>query len=152
MEKKRKTAVVVIILVLLIASVSAVVYLSIFYKPKCEDKTCFNNALVNCQRVSYLSEEEDATWLYIIEGKSEGSCITNVKLIHLKQGSVGMEILVGKNMDCYTTIGVLTKPQENLEDCHGLLKEEIQSILIKKMHAYITENLGQIAEELNRVI
>ncbi len=152
MEKKRKIAVILFILILLIASASAAVYLTYLYKPKCEDITCFNNALINCATASYFSEEEDATWLYVIKGKSEESCITNVNLIYLKQGSVGMEILVGKNMDCYTPFGVLIKPQENLENCHGLLKEEIQSILIKKMHAYITENLGEIAEELNRVV
>jgi len=61
----------------------------------------------------------------------------------------GME---GKEMVCYLPLGTITSPQGNLANCHGLLKEEMQSLIINRLHNYIVNNLGQISEELTKAI
>ena len=43
-------------------------------------------------------------------------------------------------------------PVENLGLCHGLLKEGLQDLIIKKMHTYIIENMGKINEELESAL
>jgi len=53
-------------------------------------------------------------------------------------------------MTCYIPYGSLTVPQENLKNCHGELKEELQDVIIKKMHTYILDHIGEINKELEK--
>jgi len=63
-----------------------------------------------------------------------------------------MSVLEGKDMLCYLPLGSISAPQENLARCHGSLKEEMQAIIIKRLHNYIVDNLGEIGEELERAL
>ncbi len=145
--KKRIILVGLIIIVAVIA-----VFFTFFYTRKCSDANCFNKALAKCSKASFVNDAEDAAWLYAIKGKSEGDCKVNVEILQLKEGTVGMEGLENKDMDCYLPLGAITSPQENLGRCHGLLKEEMQSLIINKLHNYIVGNLGEISGELNKAI
>ena len=75
----------------------------------------------------------------------------NVKLLQAKRGELGIDRLAGYEMECNYPDGVGTYPEKDLEKCHGKLREELQQIIIEKLHAYIIENLGKIDRELNSV-
>jgi len=147
MEKRR---IIVISLIIIIAIIA--VYFTFFYTKKCRDIGCFNNALLKCRRASYMNDVEDATWFYKIKGKSHGECKIRVKLLQVKEGTVELANLEGKEMMCYLPLGAVLNPQENLEKCHGLLKEEMQKLIITRLHNYITSNLGEISEEMTKAI
>lgn len=139
----------VILLIVIIVIAVIAVYLTFVYARPCSDKACFESSMQNCQRVSFIDDAADATWRYQIKGKDKDSCNIEVSLLYLKQGTSDMSILQDKNMICEIPLGVVGSPQENLQRCHGSLKEMLQEMIIKKLHNYITENLGEIKQELN---
>jgi hypothetical protein len=55
-------------------------------------------------------------------------------------------------MECGFPKGVVVYPEQDIAQCHGLLKEEMQGIIIKKLHTYIVDNLGEIEQELDVLI
>lgn len=141
--KKRAIILILILVVALLA-----IYFTFFYTKKCGDRGCFNLALQKCSRVSYLNDAEDTVWLYKIKGKEKGGCEVYVKLVKLKTGATDIVELEGKDMNCYPPLGIMRDPQDDLGKCSGKLKEEMQTLIINRLHAYIVENLGQISEEL----
>lgn len=147
MEKKRVILIVLIALVFILA-----VYFTFFYYKKCSGIGCFNSYLSKCKKAVYIDEGDNDVWLYKIKSKIKDECKVNVKLLQLKKGTSDASVLEGKDMDCYLPYSSIAKPQENLDRCHGLLKEEMQKIMINKLHSYITSNLGQISEELKKAI
>ena len=60
----------VILFVVIIVVAIAAIYFTFFFTRSCGDKACFNSALAECSRVSYLSDIEDGAWFYKIKGKS----------------------------------------------------------------------------------
>ena len=60
-----------------------------------------------------------------------------------------MEKLSGFNMVCTFPEGISTYPERDIERCHGRLKEELQKIVINRLHKYLIENLGEIEENLD---
>jgi len=124
------------------------VYYSFFYSVTCLNQECFMRNLVSCKRASWINEAESASWAYNIKGKQTGQCEIEVKLLVIKKGAIDMGGIEGKSMNCYLPVGLIASPEQNLEDCKGKLKEELQNLIIKRMHSYILENLGEISEEL----
>jgi hypothetical protein len=141
------------IIVVLLLIVYFVVYEDIFliFTRECEDKECFDANLARCRRARYVSEVEEASWIFTIRGKEKGNCEIDVELANVKQGDISLSSAVGKQMTCYLPLNSITVPGDDLSLCTGPLKEEMQDLIIKKMHAYILENLGQINEELRTV-
>lgn len=146
--KKRVKLLILGIAVLLFAAF--VIYITFFYSKSCPDITCFNTALSQCIRRSYIEDTENAVWLYSIQGKSGGDCVVGVKLAQLKQGSMSIASLEGEEMTCYIQLGVVITPRDNLDKCHGILKEDMQGLIINNLHKYITDNLGKIGEALEK--
>tara|TARA_Y100000310_G_scaffold303691_1_gene342235 strand:- start:673 stop:1110 length:438 start_codon:yes stop_codon:yes gene_type:complete len=144
--KKRVIFVGIIIIVLIVA-----LYFTFFYTRKCFDEQCFNSALSGCKRFSYVNDQQDSTWFYKIKWKSGNSCKVNVKLLKIKEGTTDLIKLDGKDMTCDLPFGKVVVPQDDLKICHGLLKEEMQDIIITRLHNYVVDNLGEISEELERV-
>jgi len=143
LRKKVGLALIALITLLVIFSV----YLMFFYSVPCNDKDCFDNAMLKCKKVSLIKEYEEASWLYrIIGGSGEDNCRVEVKLLKLKEGSIDSEKLQGKSMIC-DVLKTETRPEQDTSKCSGVLKEELQDIIIKRMHEYILENLGEIKEE-----
>lgn len=114
----------------------------------CDSYSCFQEAMFKCKPAIYINDEVEASWKYTIIGQQGKNCVISVKLLQAKEGEMGVEKLAGYSMDCYYEKGVVTYPEKNLEKCHGRLKEEFQSIVIKKMHSYMLKNLGQINQSL----
>jgi len=139
-------------LITILLALAIVVLIFIFYPKNCENLTCFNSALLDCKKAHFISTETDSVFEYRIIGKSGNTCRTDVTLLQLSSGEIEMKSLEGKSMSCFTSIGNTLKPNTNLDNCHGLLKEEMQNILIKRMHSYILSNLGEIGKELEEVV
>ena len=141
-----------LIIIGLIIIIALAIYFTFFYAYKCNDLACFQAHQKKCVRTSFVNDEEDTTWKYLIKGKSSGKCIVNVEVLNIKKGERSKQILIGKEMDCYLPIGSAVSPESDIAICHGVLKEELQNLIIQKMHSYIVENLGEISEELEKVI
>jgi len=141
---------IIIVLVAILAILA--VYFSFFFTTKCKERACFNNALKNCGRVSYINNAEDATWFYKIKPsiKNKEDCRIYVKLLKLKEGTTDLIKLEGEDMICLVSKAEIREPQDDLRKCSGKLKEEMQNILIERLHLYIKDNLGKIAEELQK--
>ncbi len=153
-EGKRFSYKKLIIVSLIMVVVLAAVFLTWFLYPftkDCPNRECFSEALVFCERAQWLNDDNEATWLYTIKGQDEGRCEVEVELLQAKQGEQELSNIEGKNMICRLPLKTMTIPEQNLESCHGLLKEELQDLIIKKMHSYIIENLGEISGNLTDV-
>ncbi len=123
-------------------------YLSFRHIPECQGFECFQDNMRKCEKASYISEEPEASWRYSIKGTESDECVVNVRLLQAKAGDLGIDQLVGYDMDCSYPRGFTAYPEKDLDKCHGRLKEEMQNIIIKKLHTYIIENLGELDENL----
>jgi len=153
MDFAPKKKVWLVIIFLVIAFSAFLIYFNLIYSPICESDKCFSDSLAICKRSEFTKDAGDAVWDYEIRGPSKGnSCEVYVRLAQLKRGSVEVLALEDKDMTCYLPLGVVASPQKEIDRCHGELREEIQSLLIQKMHSYLLENIGQISEEFKQVI
>jgi len=145
-----------IVTILLIVIVLGVfIYLFFFRTVKCQvnDEACFSSSIINCERASFIRENEEFVTSYNIIGKNEGNCEVAVSIIQAKSGSNDLSLLEGKSMTCNVPGGLnIQNPEEDLKNCQGLLKEEIQNIIIQKMHAQLIQNMVQIKEDITKVL
>lgn len=152
MKKKSKAILISSIFVLVLIILLILAYFLFFYSRTCSDKECFDSALERCQRAHFIKTTTESKMQYSIEGKRANNCLVKVNLIKINQGNQELSKLEGKSMICSILYGSKQDPISNIEDCHGLLKEEIQEIIIKRMHSQIIENLEQIQEETTKVL
>ncbi len=85
---------------------------------------------------------------YRIQGLKDGNCIVNVKLLQGELNNQDSKKLEGNEMTCEVPQGEIVLPESNIANCHGLLKEGLQELIINKLHTYIVKNLGRINLEL----
>ena len=57
------------------------------------------------------------------------------------------ERLQNKEMVCIVSKGNSQTIEEDVSKCSGVLKGELQDIIIQRMHNYLLENIGEIKEE-----
>ena len=149
---KRNRKIILILVAIILLGVIAL-YLGFFSGERCGNIECFQNAMKICSKASLISEEPEASWLYQIKDlNTAGECEINVKLLQAKEGELGIDRLNGLEMVCTYPRSIFAYPEKDLSKCHGRLKEELQTIIINKLHAYIIENLGQINESLSSAI
>jgi hypothetical protein len=146
MVKKRRLGIKAILALICIVLITAGIVYLIFSKPRCISEGCFINSLWKCRQISYSNEQENATWYYSIKGYSGDSCDVYVKMVRLRSDVETATALVGKSMTCEIPKDAAGSfmPESKIEYCHGLLKESIQDLIIKKMHLFIIQNIGQI--------
>lgn len=133
---------IVIVLILLIA-----VFYYIYFSPKkCTTDTCFATALANCDKSTYIKDDGSEIIKYSINGADSWQCEIQVEVQQIKAGPAELKIIEGKSMVCSIPLGSIADPARDLKNCHGLLKEEIQDIMIQRLHSQIIQNLGQISE------
>lgn len=118
----------------------------LFIFSTCNDKECFFNSLTKCKRVSWIREDSQAAWSYKILRENGDSCKVQVKLLKIKQGTVNIEDLQDKSMLCNVIKSETRFPEKIMSQCSGPLREELQEIIIQRMHSYLLENVGQIEE------
>jgi len=141
--------------ILIIAAIilfAAAIYFTFFFHYKCKDLSCFRSYQEKCSKAEFVNDGERTTWFYQISGKSKDICSIKVQILKIKEGSIDQSVLEGESMDCYLLVGDITTPESDLKRCHGLLKENLQEIMIKNAHKYIAENIGTINKEINSTI
>ena len=148
MIKKRGGKILIFALIIVLA---AAVYLTFIYTPTCKDIACWEAKLVKCSKAKYLNDAKDISWTYTIKGKANGRCEVNVKALEIKRGLTSTMSLEGKDMNCFLPLGVITEPEQNPNICNGRLKEEMQTLIIEKLHQYILSNIGSIGQELTGI-
>jgi hypothetical protein len=145
--KKRFGIALVILFIALVVFTSY--YLFIYPKP-CADTNgqCFVDAMTNCKRVSWIREDAQASWVYTIKENIKGNnCWVEVKLLKMKDGTIDSEELQGKEMNCIVPKGETQFPEKDISRCSGELKEELQDLIIQRMHNYLLSNVGEIKGE-----
>jgi len=125
----------------------AAVWFVFFGYDECSNKTCFDTALRGCDRVKFVSGN-GMIFEYTIKGKSGGFCEVDVMLLQGELDSVDSKKLEGREMICLLPIGIVVSPEEDIGNCHGLLKEGLQDLVIRKLHSYLVQNLGRLNLEV----
>ena len=145
--KKRQNWKAYLIIAIIMLAVVAV-YFTFFFFYSCKDLACFQSHQKECAKTKFIRDTDETTWKYTIRGKSGGECKIDVEVLVIKKGSVDKQKLEGKEMSCFLPLGSIAYPESDLGRCTGGLKEDMQNLIIQKLHAYIVENIGQIDEEL----
>ena len=146
-QKKRHRLRLTIILVILLILLSYIMWIYFFYYPVLEDWTSFNSALSNCDNGEFIGGEQ-MIFQYKIQGLKNENCFVNVKLLQGELNNQDSKKLEGSEMTCEIPQGNVILPESNIANCHGLLKEGLQDLIINKLHTYIVKNLGRINLEL----
>lgn len=150
MHHKRRLKIFLAILVILI--LAAAIYFTFFFYYSCKDLSCYRSHQEKCAKTKFTYEGLDANWIYKIQGRDSDSCKIDVTLKSLREGSAEKKVLEGETMTCYIPYGNIVNPEKDLSRCHGLLKEEMQNIIIQNLHKYIFEKIGEISTELNKAV
>jgi hypothetical protein len=145
-----KKAIGISFLIVFIALILFASYFFFYYRRPCGTSGCFSEAGLSCKKVFWIREDAQASWYYEINGKSgDDNCKVGVKILKMKQGTIESEKLEGKEMDCIVDRRELTSPESDMAKCSGPLKEELQDIIIQRMHDYLLQNIGEIEEEFS---
>jgi hypothetical protein len=129
--------------VILIVLVLALLWGSLFYYSDCSSEACFQDKMSECRKAKFTSIGQ-MSFEERIEGRSGDSCIVSVKLLRGDLSDLDSVKLEGKEMRCEIPFGVVLKPESNIADCHGLLKEGLQDLIIARQHKYLVQNVGDI--------
>lgn len=145
--KNLKKRMLIAIIILFIAFIIFAGFLLFFYYRECGNQDCFTKALAQCKKASWIREDSKAAWQYKIMGNSEkDACSVKVRLLKMNQGTIDIEKLQGDEMTCSVLKNYDKFPEEDMEKCTGILKEQLQGIIIERMHSYLLKNLGEIKE------
>lgn len=146
MSRKKKWLLTGILIVLMLA-----LYFTFIFTSKCVLFECFEARLKDCDRARILYDSVDTTWRYEIIREQDNKCEVEVELVQVKRGQLDIDKLQGLSMTCMMPLGVVDYPERNIANCHGLLKEGLQDIIIQRLHAYILGSLEDIGSELENV-
>jgi len=150
MEKKWLIVMASIAMLILIGAL----YFTFAFHYTCSDNnlSCFKAYQEKCIKSVVQNEDKGIVWEYTIQGKKSGLCKINANVIKVTSGTLDKKVLEGKSMDCYLNIGSLALPDSDITKCHGLLKEELQNIIITRLHSYIVDNVKEIGSELADIV
>jgi len=128
-----------------------VVFVSVWYLffsyEDCNDIGCFNENLEKCDKATYINQG-NMTFEYKILGNSKDSCKVNVRFLTGRLNEQDLRHLENREMDCFIPNGVVVSPESDLDNCHGLLREGLQELVISRLHRYIVQNIGKINADL----
>ena len=134
-------------MVLLVVVLLVVVWVLVFGYGECDSWDCFNENLRRCDRVRFVGGA-DMIFEYTIKGVSGDECEVEVELLMGELNNQDSIRLEHQKMTCMLPRKIVMIPESNIGNCHGLLKEGLQDLVIKKLHTYIVQNLGKINLEL----
>lgn len=147
----KKELIVEILLGIVLIALVITIYLGYFHFSSCDSEDCFSKAIVECKRVSYLLDSPYSLMKYKVLGPSSEGCNIEVSLLQIKKGEIALLELEGAKMTCSIPLGSFVKPESNLENCKGELKEEIQGIVISRMHSELASNIGKINQSFSNI-
>ena len=148
MLKQTKKRVYIALIVVFAIFVLLFFYINVIYTVSCQNYECWQKYMKKCNRASFISEQPEASWGYQITGKTDSQCNIEVTLLLAKKGELGIEKLVGETMTCSYNLGIATYAESDINACHGLLKEDLLTLRVNKLHSYLLENLGKVSEGL----
>lgn len=123
------------------------VWVVFFSYEDCRNKACFDENLKGCDKVRFVSGD-DMIFEYLVRGESEGACEVEVKLLQGELNNADSGKLEGEVMVCMLPLGAVVVPESDIGVCHGLLKEGLQDLVIRKLHTYLVQNLGRLNLEM----
>lgn len=109
--------------------------------PVCENTDCFFKNIVSCTPSKFFYAG-NISFDYSINGKDNDHCNIDVTLVRSYWRGMSFDSLNGKSMVCDVPFGKVAFPEEDLDKCHGPLKENLQEIILQKLHGYILDNLN----------
>lgn len=137
---------VIIIIVILISALIGFAFM-LFGYDQCDDWECFNENLADCDRARFIGGSK-MIFEYTIKGGRAEYCEVDVLLLQGELNNQDSVKLEGNKMTCDLPRGVVMIPESDIGNCHGLLKEGLQDLVIQKLHTYLVQNLGKINLEL----
>ncbi len=146
MKKRWIIFVIFILFILLVVGV----YFTWFFSYSCDDFSCFQARQETCSRASFIRDTQTTVWKYQILGKSGSVCVINAEILKVKEGQLDRKSFEKKSMDCSLPLKSRALPESDLSRCHGLLKEEIQQLIIKNAHAQILANIEKVTAEFEK--
>ncbi len=142
-KKLLKRAVILLAIIVLILTIW-----SLFFEyTDCTNWQCFNDHLKNCDKATFVGGT-NMIFNYRILGASDAGCSVSVQLLQGDLNNADSIKLEKQKMTCILPRGIAMIPESNIGNCHGLLKENLQDLIIKKLHTYIVQNLGKINLEM----
>jgi hypothetical protein len=141
---------IIISLIVIILGLTLLYYFEFFTKPiECKDVACYKEYLLTCKKSFLINEDENYVYRYeILKENGNSYCDVDVVLIKIKNGSSEGEKLESLNMLCKINRFEDILPEKNMLSCTGKLREELQEIIINKLHSVIFQNLNKINEKL----
>ena len=136
------------LVILIIALITFSGYFLFYYARPVATSQEFIDSMSNCRDVSWIKEDAQASWLYKIKGGAKGdTCEVEIRLLKMKEGTIEADKLQGAKMTCIVQKGETDFPEKDISKCSGVLREELQDIIIQRMHNYLLQNVGEIKEE-----
>ena len=135
--------------IVLTALIVWVIGLSLQVSTRCADQTCFDERLKTCYRTTFTGGTDEVVYEYSIEGRSGDFCVVEVELLQGQLNEQNSKFLEGKSMSCEVPFGLVIRPESDMKNCHGDLKEGLQELIIENLHTYLIANLDKINEELD---
>lgn len=156
MKKKNKRIQVqkipyIALVIVFVVVILGALYFSLIYMPHCQNYDCWQKHMSRCSKAVFINEEPEATWKYQIKGKDDGMCEIEVTMLMAKKGDLAIEEFIGHKMTCHYPLNVVAYAEKDLGRCSGQLKEDLQTVIINKLHAYILENLEDIEVGLKSI-
>lgn len=123
------------------------IWFMFFSYEKCTDKICFESNLKACDKARFVSGD-DMIFEYAIKGSKGEECKVEVQLLQGELNNADSGKLEGQSMTCMLPLGAVVAPESDIGVCHGLLKEGLQDLVIRKLHTYLVQNLGRLNLEM----
>lgn len=141
------------LLAIVLTIIVGILFYSFFVKPiHCADAECYKTALLTCNRALFTHDDSEAVWSYIIRKPVDSeACQVDTTLLYIKEGKTDLESLQGETMICTVLKSSVNFPEKDITRCTGKLKEDIQDVIIQRMHNYLLGNLGTIEDEFKVV-
>jgi hypothetical protein len=116
---------------------------------KCGEIGCYYENLDSCKKSYVLNEDENYVYRYeILNTKGLSYCEVDVRLVKVKNGGPNSAKLEGLNMICKVNRFEEIRPENDMLVCSGKLREELQEIIIDRMHNQILQNWEEIQKGL----
>lgn len=145
-----KRGIIISLSILAVILLIAGIYFTWFFTYTCTTMECFQANQIKCAKATVLRETDTTRWSYIIKGKQNNLCVIEATVLKVKEGQIDRINLEGNSMDCSLPLGSKVFPESDLDKCHGILKEEIQQIIITNAHAQIIANIGKVSGEVTQ--
>lgn len=131
----------------------------IFKTKSCSDAVCFEEAARDCDKAKITVEDEvGSATFYQILGKENGNCQLYIKIKKLVDVSEENALLFkDADMTCNIPVSEFSRMKmdemiDNLDYCHGRLKEAIYEVTLKQLYGLVTRDMGNVLKEINRVV